>query len=84
MHHREAFQSELTVQVLKESFEGSLEALPEPLLVKTRGQTAYCNSAYKNQLATENFGESVEALLKENIDADALEEEAVPKKVTRG
>ena len=48
VHLREAFYRELTVNTLKESFEGTLEALPEPLVVQNRGRTVYANSAYRD------------------------------------
>ena len=37
IQHREAYLSEFTVHALKESFSGSLEALPAPILVQTQG-----------------------------------------------
>ena len=47
VHLRQAFYREFTVYTLKESFEGTLEALPEPLVVQTNGSTVYSNTAYR-------------------------------------
>ena len=48
---REAFCKERTIHTLKESFEGTLTTLPEPVLVQTHGRAAYSNKAYEEQLS---------------------------------
>ena len=62
-HFREIFYKERTIYTLKESFEGTLEALPEPLLVQTAYRTVYANSAYHEQLNTEHFKEEVNKII---------------------
>ena len=73
VHYREAFYKELTITTLKDSFEGTLEALPEPLLVQTDTRTVYSNGAFSEQLGKEDFSNDLEAFIKERL--EPLEEE---------
>ena len=85
-HFREMFYKEITIRDLKESFEGTLEALPEPLIVKTQGDTVYSNSAFKKQLDQDAYKEEVQKLLhdRENPNDPEGEDQEVPKKVKLG
>ena len=81
---REVFYKERTIHTLKESFEGTLEALPEPLIVKTEGNTVYSNSAFREQLEKENFKEEVDKVLNENAEIPLEEAREAAKKITLG
>ena len=85
-HFREIFYKEITIRDLKESFEGTLEALPEPLIVKTRGNTVCSNSAVKTQLGQDAYKEEVEKILydRENPNEPEGENQEAPKKVKLG
>ena len=76
------FYKEHTIHALKESFEGTLEALPEPLLVQQQGRTVYSNSAFREQLTNDTIKDQIDAILRESLEeplGDAAQPQ--PKKI---
>ena len=73
VHYREAFYTDRCITTLKESFEGTIEALPAPLLVKRGEDTAFANEAFRKQFSDEDVQKKLFKALKER--EEAIEEE---------
>ena len=76
IHYREAFCKDQNITTLKESFEGTIEALPEPLLVKRGEDTAFANQAFKKQFSNPETQEKLREVIKEREEAIEEDQEA--------